>query len=154
MSTLDLTEVKTRIAQAEKWAKKDDDDSPAEQQFRRELYAWVKSLALDYASSAPDRRLAMRAMFDRAQTFARYLPSIGEVLCRDVQSAADIDTIRAALAMVSLGDLRGGDERDIHLSVGEILSSAENAGVDAQPLLREIASISTDRGREFLEQFV
>jgi len=152
MSTRDLDEIRKRIAKAEKWAKKDDDDSPAEQQFRRELYAWLKALALDYASSAPNRRMAMRALFDRAQTLARYLPSIGEVLSRDVRSAAETDTIRAALAMVSLGDLQG-DSREVQLSVGEILSSAQKAGVDSRPLLQEIAAISSKDVREFLGQF-
>lgn len=152
MSTLDLDEVKKRLAKAEKWAKKDDDDSPAEEQFRRELYEWLKRLALDYLTASAERRLAIRTLFERTPVLAQYLPSIGEVLSRDVKSPADAATIRAALAMVSMNDLQS-DSRDAQVSLVEILRSARTAKIDPRPLLEEAGAASSITTREFLEQF-
>nr|MDT0662949.1 hypothetical protein [Micromonospora sp. DSM 115978] len=91
-----------------------------------------------YAAGDGATRAAIRDLFNRYTSFrwAAHLP-------RDWRTAADL---RNHLIHLSARD-QGADTRDELLALRDLLRRAEELGVDADPILSEVAAMSSDVDR-------
>ena len=100
--------------------------------------AAVRALVEAYATGDDATRARIRWMFERHRHF-RW----GANLPRDWDTAAEL---RARLVHLSARD-QGGDARDEILQLQDLCERAARAGIDAGPVLDEVAAMSSDLDR-------
>ncbi|BCB88469.1 hypothetical protein [Phytohabitans suffuscus] len=103
-----------------------------------EAVAVLRALIQVYADGGDAERAAVRELFDRYRAFRRavHLP----------ERADTAAGLRARLLHLSARD-HDGDTRDELLRLRDMLAEAEAAGVDADPVLAEVAALSSDVDR-------
>ena len=105
---------------------------------RERAEAAVRALVEAYAAGDGATRARIRGLFDRYGHF-RW----GAHLPRDWGTAAEL---RARLVHLSARD-QGGDARDEILELQDLCERAARAGIDAGPVLDEVAAMSSDVDR-------
>jgi len=105
---------------------------------RVEAEALLAELIASYPSCDQDERQAIRLLFTRYRSFswAATLPF----------PATTPETFRSHLILFSIKD-HGRDTRDAIVTLKELCQSAKSNGVRLEPLLREIATISSDENK-------
>ncbi|MEV4508619.1 hypothetical protein AB0K00_06635 [Dactylosporangium sp. NPDC049525] len=100
--------------------------------------AAVRALVEAYAAGDEATRVRIRRLFDRHRHFrwAAHLP-------RDWDNAAEL---RARLVHLSARD-QGSDTRDEILALQDLCDRARRSGIDAGPVLDEVAAMSSDLDR-------
>ncbi len=94
-----------------------------------------------YRACGDEERQAVRALFVeyRAFAWAASLPF----------GATDEEKLRQHLVLFSLKD-QGRDCRDALLSLEDLCREAKSAGIDADPVLREVAKLSSDKNKYWM----
>ena|SRR5881409_371533 len=105
---------------------------------RVEAEAVLAEVIGSYASCDQNERQAMRLLFAKYRSFswAATLPF----------SATTPETFRSHLILFSIKD-HGRDTRDAMVTLKELCQSARSNGVSVEPLLKEIATISSDENK-------
>ena len=98
----------------------------------------LASLVEAYESGDESARAAIRSMF---RTFSSFAWAASLVAPTTTPSG-----VRAHLLHFSILD-QGRDPRDATLSLDALLQSARGAGIDVDPILREVASLSSTEDR-------
>jgi hypothetical protein len=103
-----------------------------------EAVAVLRALVEHYAAGDDDARAEIRSLFDQHPSFrwAAHLP-------QEWDSAEDF---RAHLLHLSARD-QGADTRDEILALQALCARAHDAGIDVDPILDEVAAISSDVDR-------
>jgi hypothetical protein len=100
--------------------------------------AVLRAIVETYADGDESVREAIRRMFDRYTSFrwAAHLP-------REWDTAEEF---RAHLILMSAHD-QGADTRDEILRLGDLMDRASRAGIDVDPIMNEVAAMSSDVNR-------
>ena len=108
---------------------------------RPEAEGLLRELIGVYRASGDDEREAIRALFVeyRAFAWAASLPF----------GATDEETLRQHLVLFSLKD-QGRDCRDALLWLQDLCREAKSAGIDPDPVLREVATLSSDKNKYWM----
>jgi hypothetical protein len=122
------------------WIERSHSRGPAldEAGARPEAETLLAELSAAYAQGPEETRTAIRRLFAECRSFAW-----AALWSRQVAGA---DDLRQRLILFSMQD-QGRDSRDALLTLQGICSEAAAAGVDAAPMLREVAALSSTVNR-------
>jgi hypothetical protein len=105
---------------------------------RPEMESLLRELTAVYQKTSEDVRVALRKLFAdyRAFAWAASLPS----------KPRTAEGLRDQLLLFSLKD-QGRDSRDALLELQHLCHEARNSGVDAAPILKEVAALSSEENK-------
>ncbi len=105
---------------------------------RNEVESLLREILHAYASSDHAARESLRAMFSRHRffTWAAAIALVGDAT----------ENFRQQLLLFSLKD-QGQDTRDAILTLQELCRAASAAGVQIDPMLNEVAALSSDHNK-------